>query len=236
MIEKTNLARAYQKESPAQAQTRQDNLSQLTAAAHDYQQRDQEPTLRGFLDSVSLFTDLDTVKAETPCLVMTIHSAKGLEFDAVFLTGLEEGLFPHFRSSGSQRGIEEERRLAYVGMTRAKKSLSLTYAQARRSALEKEDRRPSRFIAEIPSDLLQHDPASSLLTSVAGEPDQNRLRTGTVVRHPIFGEGTVVESGPGGRDQKVTVAFRSAGRKKLIPRYAELEVVGKSRGRSPLWR
>ena len=117
-------------------------------------------------------------------------------------------------------------------MTRAKESLFLTYAQARRSALEKENRRPSRFLTEIPSELLARDPASSLPPpGLDTTPAPDRLRPGTVVRHPVFGEGTVVEAGPGGADQKVTVQFRSAGRKKLIPRYAELQILGHSRGR-----
>jgi DNA helicase-2/ATP-dependent DNA helicase PcrA len=106
-----------------------------------------------------------------------------------------------------------------------------TYARTRRSALEKENRRPSRFVTEIPSDLLQQDPTSSRPPPELETAAPEGLRPGTVVRHPTFGQGTVVEAGPGGLDQKVTVAFRSVGTKKLIPRYAELEILGQSRGR-----
>jgi DNA helicase-2/ATP-dependent DNA helicase PcrA len=217
-----------EKEGPTQSQARRENLAQLVAAASDYRVSEQKPTLADFLDNVSLLTDLDTVKAEAPCVLMTLHSAKGLEFDSVFLTGMEEGLFPHTLSIGSQRSIEEERRLCYVGMTRARNQLTLTSARSRKSALQELDRVPSRFLDEIPPELLDWDPEPG--RHAPARP--GRLRPGARVRHPLFGEGTVLEVEAGGGDEKLTVVFSSAGRKKLKARYAHLEILAKPRARS----
>jgi len=237
-IEKSQLAAAFEKESPAGRQTRLENLSQLVVAATDYQARDDEISLAGFLDGVSLLTDLDNVKADAPCLLMTLHAAKGLEFDSVFLTGLEEGLFPHTLSLGNPRSVEEERRLCYVGMTRARSQLTLTYARSRRAALQQADRAPSRFLDEISAELL--DWKREMRTArpqPAPRARSSPYKRGTLVRHPLFGEGTVVEADPSGRDEKVTVVFRSAGRKKLVPRFANLEILAGTgpRPHRPRW-
>ena len=229
-IEESGLTGSLGRENTVEAEARLENLRQLVTAATDYQEREGEPSLAGFLDAVSLLTDLDTVKEEAPCLLMTLHSAKGLEFDAVFLTGLEEGLFPHFRSAGDRRAMEEERRLCYVGMTRARTLLVLTYALSRRSALEKEGRTPSRFLDEISPQLLHQDPSAEP-SSLARTP--GHFFPGTVVRHPRFGEGTIVEAEPPGSEQKITVLFRGAGRKKLVARFAHLEVVKGGRPQKP---
>ena len=236
MLTQSGLSAALEKEKTVEAEGRVENLLQLVTAAVDYQEREEEPSVAGFLDRVSLLTDLDTAKEEAPCLLMTLHGAKGLEFDAVFLTGLEEGLFPHFRSAGDRRALEEERRLCYVGMTRARTLLFLTYALSRRSALEKEGRTPSRFLNEIPTKLLAGDATTEAPTAAAASPA--RLYPGAVVRHARFGEGTIVEAEPPNADQKITVLFRRAGRKKLVARFANLEVLesprpAKGRGRRP---
>ena len=114
--------------------------AQLIAAAAEYELTP-SPSLAGFLDGVGLLTDIDTM-GSTPCLLMTLHAAKGLEFDTVFLAGLEEGLFPHIRASGDVAALEEERRLFYVGMTRAKRGLHLSYAESRRFSYKTSSRRP----------------------------------------------------------------------------------------------
>ena len=222
-LTRSGLTAALEKENAVEAEGRVENLLQLVTAAIDYEEREKEPSLAGFLDRVSLLTDLDTVKEEAPCLLMTLHGAKGLEFDVVFLTGLEEGLFPHFRSAGDQRALEEERRLCYVGMTRAKTLLFLTYALNRRSALEKEGRTPSRFLNEIPAEILAGDASPDMTTTPVAGP--GRLSPGAAVRHARFGEGTIVEAEPPGTEQKITVLFRRAGRKKLVARFAKLEVL-----------
>ncbi len=225
----SGLRAALERKGSAEAEARLENLDQLVTAAIDYQERESDPSLAGFLDSVSLLTDLDAVRDETPCLLMTLHSAKGLEFDAVFLTGLEEGLFPHFRASGDRRAIEEERRLCYVGITRARTHLVLTYALSRRTALEKEGRIPSRFLDEISPALLQRglaaEPRARATVAVPSYSPRSAFSRGTVVRHPRFGEGKIVAAEPPGKDQKVTVDFDRAGRKKLVARFANLEIL-----------
>jgi DNA helicase-2/ATP-dependent DNA helicase PcrA len=233
-ISQSELSRSFEKESPIQKQTRLENLSQLVSAAVEYQSQQTEPSVAGFLDNVSLLTDLDAVKTDAPCLLMTLHGAKGLEFDAVFLTGMEEGLFPHTLSLGNRRSVEEERRLCYVGMTRAKTRLTLTFALSRKSALQSQDRAPSRFLGEIPPALLERDPSGSTPVSNPSCGTPGGLRPGTTVRHSLFGEGTVVEVDSLGRDQKVTVIFRSAGKKKLMTRHANLEVLN-SKPRRRRW-
>ncbi len=233
-IAKSQLATAFEKESPAAQQTRLENLNQLVVAATDYQAREEEASLAGFLDGVSLLTDLDNVKGDVPCLLMTLHAAKGLEFDSVFLAGLEEGLFPHTLSIGNPRSVEEERRLCYVGMTRARAQLTLTYARSRRAALQQADRSPSRFLDEIPAELLDWNrPKRAALPQPAPRTRQSPYKRGVVVKHPLFGEGTVVEADTSGRDEKVTVLFRRAGRKKLVPRFANLEILSGARPRTP---
>ncbi len=230
-ITKSELASSFEKESPIQKQTRLENLSQLASAAADYQAQQTEPSLAAFLDNVSLLTDLDAVKSDAPCLLMTLHGAKGLEFDAVFLTGMEEGLIPHTLSLGNRRTVEEERRLCYVGMTRAKTRLTLTLALSRRAALQTQDRSPSRFLDEIPPELLDRDPPGAPRHS-SPPPQTNRgLRRGTLVRHSLFGEGTVENVDSSGGDQKITVRFRSAGTKKLMARFANLEVLARAKPR-----
>jgi len=246
-LERSGLLAALARESSAEAEGRLENLEQLLAAAAE--QQENHPTLESFLDHASLLTDLDAVRTESPCLLMTLHSAKGLEFDAVYLTGMEEGLFPHVRSMASRRAIEEERRLCYVGMTRARRLLVLTYARARYQALEQEGRTPSRFLEEIPLELLDQDSgqsghagstvrsgaargraAGSRAPYASARPEGGgNLSPGTRVRHALFGEGTVLDRETVGEDEKLTVRFARVGTKKLLVRYAGLEVLSSSR-------
>ena len=217
----TGLVKELEREGEAVARERKENLDQLVAAATEYQ-AGPSPTLAGFLDSVSLLTDMDTV-GSTPCLLMTLHAAKGLEFDTVFLAGLEEGLFPHIRSSGDAKALEEERRLFYVGMTRAKRRLYLSFALSRRFSYQTNARRPSRFLAEIPD--------TALVTPTGTKPldrsvETSPLRQGALVHHAKFGEGKVLDASGSGPDRRVTVLFRTAGRKRLVAQYAKLEIVG----------
>ncbi len=136
---------------------RVDNLAELVSAAREYEGREQEPSLSGFVDRLSLLSDTDEESGSQNARVwlMTLHSAKGLEFPTVVLAGLEEGLFPHSRSSDDEEELEEERRLCYVGMTRARSKLVLTGAARRRIFGEYQSSEPSRFVDEIPPDLLE---------------------------------------------------------------------------------
>jgi DNA helicase-2/ATP-dependent DNA helicase PcrA len=148
---------------------------------------------------------------------MTIHAAKGLEFDGVFLAGLEEGLFPHVRAAGNKHALEEERRLFYVGLTRARSRLFLSYARSRFLSYLSTSREPSRFLLEIPDDVLESGPAASRARpSAAPSATRSSFRPGTIVSHKTFGEGRVLAATGSGRDRKVTVLFHKAGRKKLL--------------------
>jgi DNA helicase-2/ATP-dependent DNA helicase PcrA len=242
-LEVTGYAAALAQEPTRESQDRLENLAELLSAAADYETREEAPTLTGFLDRVSLLTDVDRSSGQAPVLLMTFHAAKGLEFDSVFLVGLEEGLVPHSRSAGSPEALEEERRLIYVGMTRAMERLHLTWAQSRQVFGQRRLAEPSRFLTEIPRDRLEvtadaayeppvreRRPASarpraavaSTLPPLPGVPRE--LRPGVKVRHPLFGVGTVLRSEGAGDDLKLTVSFTGIGAKRLVARYAGLEL------------
>jgi DNA helicase-2/ATP-dependent DNA helicase PcrA len=171
---------------------------------------------------------------------MTVHSAKGLEFPVVFVVGLEEGVFPHQASSRDAKAIEEERRLCYVAMTRAMERLTLCWAHERRRYGSRTFGTPSRFLDEIPSDLVErmgapsygpradsgpsYDYSYDQRSASSGEGGEGAVRKGTRVRHPIFGVGTVLEVSGSGRDQALRIRFDRAGIKKIIVRYANLEL------------
>jgi DNA helicase-2/ATP-dependent DNA helicase PcrA len=165
--------------------------------------------------------------------LMTLHSAKGLEFQLLFLCGLEEGLFPHQRSLNDADGLEEERRLCYVGLTRAKRTLYLTYAEQRRLHGLENYSTPSRFIREIPGELLEEVRPTMAVSRPVYQPQRglgapraaNGLRLGQRVRHGKFGEGIVLGSEGSGAHARVQVNFEAAGTKWLVVAYAKLELV-----------
>ena len=131
MLERTGYIEALEAERTIEAQGRMENLQELVGVGREYLQQAQEPSLSGFLQEISLYSDQDAIRGEQSLVtLMTLHNAKGLEFKAVFMIGMEEGIFPHVRSIEEQ-GVEEERRLAYVGMTRAQERLVLTHATSR---------------------------------------------------------------------------------------------------------
>ena len=142
-------------EDSQESQDRLENLAELLSAAADYEAASESPTLTGFLDRAALLTDADQVQGEAPVVLMTLHAAKGLEFDRVFLVGLEEGLVPHSRSLGSTESLEEERRLCYVGMTRAMEQLTLSWAASRAVFGQRRLSERSRFLDEIPAESLR---------------------------------------------------------------------------------
>ena len=237
--------------------SRADNLRELSNAIAEA--IEQGETIEDVLDRASLVADTDEFDQSIPVSLMTLHSAKGLEFDHVFLAGLEEGLLPHGRSMNSDNDVEEERRLCYVGMTRAKSTLTLSRAIYRRSWANTDlaAAAPSRFLAEVPGDLIEaaqgslaepgetrryepdpdyyqsqfrrprkSAPTSSARSDAASAPNgaSNRL-IGQRVRHPSYGIGTILKIEDDGDDRRLTVSFRDYGTKKLIERYAHLQIV-----------
>jgi DNA helicase-2/ATP-dependent DNA helicase PcrA len=247
VLEASGYSAALAQDDTQEAQDRLENLAELLSAAAEYEQRDDAPSLAGFLDQVSLLADTDQIRDDAPVTLMTLHSAKGLEFDSVFLVGLEEGLSPHARSLAREDSLEEERRLLYVGMTRAMERLHLTWAQSRQVFGQRRVSQPSRFLAEIPRERLEvtgearSAPAwapPARRVSAVGDPGRapepvapalpaalQRIRPGARVKHPLFGVGTVVRSEGSGDDLKLTVSFLGIGAKRLVARFAGLEIV-----------
>ena len=228
---------------------------ELVSAAREYETRHPEPSLAGFVDQLSLLSDTDEEGGtrHARVLMMTLHSAKGLEFPIVVMAGLEEGLFPHSRSSDDETELEEERRLCYVGITRAQRRLVVTSAARRRVFGEYQSTEPSRFIDEIPRELVEEVPSTFVSPyqssfsqfraaygarhrgrareegSVYAYEDENQsvpegLRPGARVRHPKFGEGTVISVEALDDDTKLVVRFTSVGQKTLRAKFAKLEV------------
>ena len=157
MLDQSGYLQDLRDERSEEAEGRVENLAELVSAAREYESRDPEPTLGGFVDRLSLLSDVDEEQGSKNARVwmMTLHSAKGLEFPVVIMAGLEEGLFPHSRSVADDEELEEERRLCYVGMTRARAQLVLTGAARRRIFGEYQSSEPSRFIDEVPAELLE---------------------------------------------------------------------------------
>ena len=232
VLDQTGYRDALRQERSPEAEGRLENLEELIAAAEDYTHLEAEPTLEGFLDGVALVSDIDEVEDdEARVTLMTLHSAKGLEFPAVFMTGLEEGVFPHARSMNDPDEVEEERRLCYVGLTRARERVVLSWALHRRIHGYGVGE-PSRFLREMPEDqLLPLNAGRTQETSVAAvavpryEPEETAwpIKVGARVRHARFGEGLVVGVEKDGADTVVTVGFASVGRKRLSLQYAQLE-------------
>jgi DNA helicase II / ATP-dependent DNA helicase PcrA len=238
VMERSGYVRELQSEDTHDARARLENLSELVGVAREYESGDDEPSLAGFLANIALVSDLDALDEEASYVtLMTLHSAKGLEFPNVFLTGLEEGVFPHSRTLTEPAELEEERRLAYVGITRAIDRLFLTYA-ARRALFGNTYAYPkSRFLEEIPElEVLESDsmplprPAGGRWREVAihesaGAGVHLGLKDGDRVRHPKWGEGRIESIVGAGGDGLVTIDFPNVGHKMLMLKYAPLEKI-----------
>ena len=249
ILEKTGY-RQYLTESgeePEKQEERLQNVAEFASTIAQYEQDAQEPSLSDFLEQTALVSDIDSLdESEDRVVLMTIHSAKGLEFNNVFLIGMEEGIFPGNQSiySGAEE-MEEERRLAYVAITRAKKTLTVTNAYMRMLFGSTNRNMPSRFLKEIPEELCSFEgyrraPAKSEYSSgrtsyldinayskapAAPKTSAAKYAAGQKVSHKVFGEGLILSVKPMGGDTLLEVAFNTVGTKKLMAAYAKLTVL-----------
>ncbi|WP_217915851.1 ATP-dependent helicase [Miltoncostaea marina] len=240
VLERSGLRDALEREGTFEAQGRIENLEEMVRVAAEYDASEEQATLAGFLEGIALQADADLVDQSTGAVtLMTIHNAKGLEFDTVLITGLEEGLFPHIRSD-TREALEEERRLFYVGLTRARRHLMLTHADSRAMHGGRDYRLPSRFLGELPADALR-EPAGGRRSRghLAGMPADGgggwrsgppaprvpALATGDSVLHATFGEGVVTAIESGG--ELVRVRFSQDGaERRLMAGAAPMRKVG----------
>jgi DNA helicase II / ATP-dependent DNA helicase PcrA len=233
VLENMGIIEAFEAERTIEARGRIENLQELVGVAREYRLENAEPSLAGFLQDISLVSDQDTIRDERGLVtLMTLHNAKGLEFRAVFAIGMEEGVFPHVRAVEEQ-GVEEERRLAYVGMTRAMERLTLVHTMSRSLWGRRTYNLASRFIDELPAEVERDrlrpaswsgygSPASAAPLAPRGNSDLV-LATGDTVRHASLGEGIVTAVEPGG---VVTIRFPDDGsERRLMIEYAPLEKI-----------
>jgi DNA helicase-2/ATP-dependent DNA helicase PcrA len=236
IIEKTGYLDELRKEKTIEAESRAENVLELVTAVEEFKQRAKTPSLEPFLEEVSLLADVDYWdETKDRVSLMTLHSAKGLEFPVVFITGLEEGLFPISRSLESSRETEEERRLFYVGLTRAKEKVFLSYCHHRKRFGDMVNLK-SRFLDEIPENLIEVEDflqkgweEKGIEKIEKGKEDyfeDSLLKVGTRVLHPHFGEGKVIKKEGLGENTRVEVQFKTGFIKRLMVKYADLEIIG----------
>lgn len=259
ILRKTEYAQKLQIENTPEADSRLENLKEMANAISQFEnERGKEATLQNFLEEMALVSDVDSMKDNQESVtLMTLHISKGLEFPFVFIVGMEDGLFPSAKSfdETDEASVEEERRLAYVGMTRARKQLFLTYAKVRRIWGQEQFQKHSRFLEEIPKAHIvwkkQTSSAPRFMNSMksgsgsawnfeshhnddiqnfpdeipSSSPNNSGLRKGIRVRHPTFGVGSVHEVEGDGESMKVSVVFSDHSVRKFVAKYARLERV-----------
>lgn len=244
VFEDSKYIEVLEKENTLEARSRIENLEEFLSVAMEFEKTSENKTLEEFLASISLVSDVDNLKDEEDAVVMmTLHSAKGLEFPVVFMTGMEEGIFPSSRSLVEEDGIEEERRLCYVGITRAKEQLYLTHAYMRTLYGRTNVNPVSRFIKDIPLSLIDSSdnrgsessgairrgihlqPMTNLQPERKFDTDTSEFKPGTKVEHKIFGRGTVISIKGEGEKAELTIAFDSKGIKKLMMGFAPIKVI-----------
>ena len=256
ILEKTGYSQELKDEDTDESKARLENIDEFISKAVSYETAEEHPTLSGFLEEVALVADIDSLdESDNRVLLMTLHSAKGLEFPYVFLAGMEDGLFPSYMSIAADNPteeIEEERRLCYVGITRAMKELTLTCARMRMIRGENQFNNVSRFIREIPPELLgkrsvvppepkhqappkdtPYQRAKEAFKTKTFDPKEFKVvkadsldyTVGDTVSHIKFGQGTVLEIQDGGRDFEVKVDFEKYGVKRMFASFAKLKKV-----------
>ncbi|HUV05256.1 MAG TPA: UvrD-helicase domain-containing protein [Armatimonadota bacterium] len=238
VVENMGYIAELRRQGTREADSRAENVQELFTVVEEFERTSEDKSLRAFLEQVALVTDIDSYDEHKPTVtLMTLHSAKGLEFPVVFMVGMEEDIFPHIRSMSSQEELEEEWRLCYVGMTRAKDELYLSHAHARTLFGNTKRQVVSRFVREIPAEIFQvpkravpaaKAPTASTLWTDSGAARQapvDSFRPSDRVKHNVFGLGIVETVERFGNDAQVTVAFEEVGRKKLMLSFAGLEKV-----------
>lgn len=232
VIEETGYRRELENEGTDDSLERLQNLMELVSAAQQFSEENEGASLSDFLNSSALASDLDTLQErEGVVSLMTLHAAKGLEFPVVFLVGMEQGLFPNFRSLNDPMALEEERRLCYVGITRAQEQLFLTFAQRRRRYDGSEDTIPSQFLTELPPELLtgnvQRRPKMAVVTKVSpsrlSKAAASPWRVGDRILHPVYGEGEITHVFDTGSKLSLAIRFPRRGQKVVDPRLTPLE-------------
>ena len=240
VIQLSGLIGHFKKEKGERGETRIENLEELVSAARGYtaDSAEEMSELDAFLAHAALEAGEGQADAWEDCVqLMTMHSAKGLEYPLVFLSGMEDGLFPHQRSIADPSGLEEERRLAYVGITRAKQTLYVTYAEQRRLHGMDSFAQPSRFLSEIPTELVEEvRPRVKVSRPMQSPPRRSQgggtspatemgVRLGQRVRHGKFGDGVILNCEGQGAHARVEVNFETAGTKWLVLGYANLDLM-----------
>ncbi len=267
VLQQTGYTQALESENTVEAENRIENLNEFLTVAMEFEEEMVDSSLAEFLEGITLSSDIDGLEeSEEAITLMTLHSAKGLEFPVVFLVGMEEGIFPGYKSIGEQKELEEERRLCYVGITRAKEHLFLTCSRQRTIFGSTNCNNPSRFLKEIPKTMLdgadevfgereknfnsqkefkeskyewiygkksnnafQFRSADSFLKSISAKPqadvDLSLYSEGKRVFHKKFGEGIISKVEAEGEDLKVDINFEKAGHKRLMAKFAGLEIL-----------
>ena len=233
VLKVTSYLKNLEAQNTIEAQNRVENIEELINAVIEYEDNEPEPSLSHYLENIALIADIDTMETDSTDMVtlMTLHSAKGLEFPFVFIVGMEEGYLPHQRSMDTESELEEERRLCYVGITRAMEQLYLSHARSRRTFRETEYRVPSRFVAEIPEHLIKHvdryrspfHESASLYEEIPE--DTVDYHVDQIVHHPQFGRGKITKVRGVGGDIHVTVRFSRVGMtKRFAASFAPLTI------------
>jgi len=236
LLENIQLENFYLDQMSEEAEERWNNIQELVSTLAEFTELNPESLLSDFLEEVSLLTDIDRWNEENSAVtLMTLHTAKGLEFPIVFICGLEEGLFPLAGALEEENELEEERRLFYVGLTRAMEKIFLTHTQTRRRfGGTPTYMRPSRFICEIPSKLIEQHFEEETFTSKPKTASSSfnfsppisikndELKIGSKVHHKLFGPGILKNIEGSGDDAKLTIKFSGNQIKKLIRKYANL--------------
>ena len=238
IIKLSGLIDHFKKEKGEKGLARIENLEELVKASSEFEVDENEElkemsAMQAFLAHAALESGETQAGDKSNCVhLMTLHSAKGLEFPSIFLVGMEEGLFPHQRSSDDLRQLEEERRLCYVGITRAKKTLTLTYTEHRRLHGSDYYPQPSRFISEIPAELLSEIRLGGSVTeslfrkkNTKSISEDGKLTLGQRVLHTKFGEGVILNLEGNGSSARIQVNFEKAGSKWLVASYANLQLI-----------